>query len=62
MQRGKPAGMRCIQLTEDNRCRIFDSDLRPAVCSSLCPSIDMCGNSADEAMQRLLEWELLTKP
>lgn len=62
MEAGKPAGMRCIQLSEDNRCLIFTSDLRPAVCGSLRPSSEMCGSNACEAMQRLTEWEQTTQP
>ena len=62
MERGKPAGVRCIQLSDDNRCRIFASDLRPAVCGSLRPSSEMCGRSAGEAMQLLCEWEQATRP
>ena len=53
MEDGKPAGVRCVQLSDDNRCRIFGSDQRPAVCSSLRPNSEMCGNSASEAMQIL---------
>jgi hypothetical protein len=62
MEGGKPAGVRCIQLSDDNRCRIFASDLRPAVCGNLRPSSEMCGGSAGEAMQRITEWEQITKP
>jgi uncharacterized protein len=62
MERGKPAGVRCIQLSDDNRCRIFASDLRPAVCGSLCPSSEMCGSNAGEAMQHITEWEQITRP
>lgn len=62
MQNGKPAGMRCVQLSDDNRCRLFGSDLRPAVCGSLQPSDEMCGNSASEAMERLAQWEHATQP
>jgi len=62
MEAGKPAGVRCIQLTDDNRCRIFASTLRPAVCGSLRPSSEMCGSSASDAMQRLFEWEQVTRP
>lgn len=62
MESGKPAGARCIQLSEDNRCRIFGSDLRPAVCSSLRPSSEMCGTCAAEAMRRISEWEQITRP
>jgi hypothetical protein len=54
--------MRCLQLTEDDRCQIFGSDLRPAVCSSLQASSEMCGDNASEAMQRLSQWEHATRP
>jgi len=53
MPYGKPAGIRCIQLTEDNRCMLFQSEQRPAVCSSLRPSDDMCGESSEAAMKYL---------
>jgi hypothetical protein len=62
MEAGKPAGMRCIQLSKDNRCLIFGSDQRPAVCGSLQPSEEMCGSSAGDAMQRLTGWEQDTRP
>ncbi|MBL0226026.1 MAG: YkgJ family cysteine cluster protein [Geobacteraceae bacterium] len=62
MEGGKPAGVRCVQLTEDNRCRIFGSSLRPAVCSRLLPSSEMCGSSALEAIHYLTELERLTCP
>lgn len=55
MPGGKPAGVRCIQLTDDNRCAIFDSPERPAVCARLRPMREMCGNSFEEAMS-YLEW------
>lgn len=57
MPNGKPAGIRCIQLTEDNRCRIFGSPLRPAVCSSLKPSLEMCGFTNEEAFDYLTRLE-----
>lgn len=55
MPGGKPAGDRCVQLTDDNRCRLFGLPERPAVCSSLRPSLEMCGESDGEAL-RSLEW------
>jgi Fe-S-cluster containining protein len=57
MPEGKPAGIRCIQLTEDNFCKIFGSPLRPAVCSSLMPSEEMCGDNDRAAMEYLTELE-----
>lgn len=62
MTAGKPAGVRCSQLTEDNRCQLFGCTERPAVCGSLRPSEEMCGAGSREAHERLTEWEQLTRP
>ena len=62
MPDGKPAGVRCVQLSDDYRCLIFGQPERPAVCARLRPSASMCGNSRDEAMARLLTMEQLTRP
>jgi Uncharacterised protein family (UPF0153). len=53
MPNGKPAGIRCIQLTDDNHCKLFGSEQRPRVCESLKPSREMCGLSNEEAMNYL---------
>ncbi|MFA7229782.1 MAG: YkgJ family cysteine cluster protein [Victivallaceae bacterium] len=60
MPGGKPAFVPCIHLTEDFRCAIFTSPERPAVCASLRPSHEMCGNSRMEAIAYLTELEKLT--
>ena len=60
MPGGKPAGVRCVQLTDDFRCAIFGSPERPAVCASLRPSPEMCGPSAAAALAHLAELERLT--
>jgi len=62
MPDGKPAGVRCVQLTEDNRCLIFGKPQRPAVCINLRPSEEMCGCNSQEAMERLARLEFLTLP
>jgi hypothetical protein len=62
MPGGKPAGVRCVQLTDDLRCILFGRPGRPAVCSSLKPSIGMCGGSAEEAMRILAALEAATSP
>jgi hypothetical protein len=62
MPDGKPAGMRCVQLDDANRCRIFGHPDRPAVCASLKPEADMCGNNAGHAMIFLLDLERATQP
>jgi len=50
---GKPAGARCPHLTVDTRCELFGKPERPAVCTSLRPQLEMCGDSAAEAMETL---------
>jgi hypothetical protein len=60
MPNGKPAGVRCVQLDERNGCKIFGQPGRPAVCGSLQPSQEMCGDSAAQAMFFLGELERLT--
>jgi len=62
MDAGKPAGERCVQLTPDNRCRLFGLPERPPVCASLMPSRNMCGRDDSEAMAILSQMELLTRP
>jgi len=61
----KPAGVRCVQLDETNRCRIFGQPERPAVCRQLMPSLEMCGPRADggaHARLYLARLEQLTAP
>lgn len=62
MPDGKPAGMRCIQLDEQNRCMIFGKPERPAFCASLQPSAEMCGETREYAMTWLGKLEQLTTP
>jgi Fe-S-cluster containining protein len=60
MPNGKPAGVRCIQLDDENGCKIFGQPGRPAVCASLQPSHEMCGTSREQAMFYLSELDRLT--
>jgi Fe-S-cluster containining protein len=62
MPHGKPAGVRCVHLTKDNRCQLFGKPERPAVCNQLRPSEDMCGHSAHDAFVRLAFLERATRP
>lgn len=62
MPRGKPAGVRCVQLTADNRCALFGKPERPAVCCGLRPSPEMCGSSRADALAYLAWLELATLP
>lgn len=62
MPAGKPAGVRCIQLDEQERCRLFGDPSRPQVCQSLMPDRDMCGDSREQAMRWLGVMEEATRP
>jgi hypothetical protein len=62
MPQGKPAGVRCVQLTEDDRCAIFGRPERPAFCGSLQPSAEMCGESREQALAWLTRLERDTLP
>jgi len=62
MPGGKPAGVRCVQLTDDNLCRLFGLPERPPVCIALRPSSEMCGETREEAMAYLERLEQLTLP
>ncbi|EFC2691073.1 YkgJ family cysteine cluster protein [Escherichia coli] len=62
MPDGKSANTPCIQLDEQQRCKIFTSPLRPKVCAGLQASAEMCGNSRQQAMTWLIDLEMLTAP
>ncbi len=62
MPHGKPAGVRCVQLDEANRCRLFGRPERPAFCASLKPGPEMCGHSREEALAILAALEVATRP
>jgi len=62
MPQGKPAGVRCIQLTADNHCAIFGQPERPAFCAGLQASSEMCGENRTQAIAWLTKLERLTAP
>lgn len=62
MPNGKAAGVRCIQLADDNRCLIFGKPERPAFCGGLQPAADMCGDSREYAIRWLGALEQATRP
>jgi uncharacterized protein len=62
MPHGKPAGVPCIQLDAKLGCKIFGLPDRPAVCASLAPSREMCGESREFAMVYLQRLEALSAP
>lgn len=62
MPHGKPAGVPCIQLDENYRCRLFGRPERPAVCRSLRPEPAMCGRDRDDALRGLTLLEAASRP
>lgn len=65
MPGGKPAGVPCVQLDDQLRCKIFDQPERPAVCGQLQASVEMCGPTDDGgqyARMYLTQLEIETQP
>jgi hypothetical protein len=62
MPQGKPAGVPCVQLDAQLRCRLFGHPDRPAFCGGLQPSTDMCGDSRTHALHWLANLESATRP
>lgn len=62
MPQGKPAGVPCVQLDEQMRCRLFGRPERPAFCSGLRPGAEMCGESRAQALAWLTRLEDATRP
>jgi hypothetical protein len=52
----------CIHLDEQLRCKLFGHPERPAVCGSLPPSPEMCGDSREQALRWLGHLEHSTAP
>lgn len=61
MVNGKKAGERCVQLDENNLCRLFGKKERPQVCSDFEAEPLFCGEDSKQALQRIAEWEIITK-
>lgn len=62
MPRGKPAGVRCVQLDEALGCALFGRPERPAVCVALRPHPRMCGSDRAAALAYLEGLEAATAP
>ncbi|WP_246283108.1 YkgJ family cysteine cluster protein [Marinifaba aquimaris] len=60
MPNGKPAGVRCIQLNDDNLCKIFGDPSRPKLCDGFKAEKDVCGDNTAQALQIITELERLT--
>ena len=61
LSHGKPAGVACPHLDAELRCRLFGQPERPAVCGSLQPSAEMCGDTREQALRWLTDLEMATR-
>lgn len=61
MPNGKPAGIRCAQLDNNNLCMRFGRQDRPAVCQSFRAAQNGCGDNQEEALAQLSALETLTR-
>lgn len=61
MPHGKPAGVRCDNLTEDNRCRLFGRPERPSFCLAWLPAPELCGDSLGQALRNIAALEDQTR-
>jgi len=50
MPDGKPAGVRCIHLLDDNKCALWGDPSRPKVCADFKAEEEFCGRSREEAL------------
>jgi len=57
MPEGKPAGVKCIHLTDELRCAIFLSPDRPKVCDGFKAEKIVCGDSREFAIRTLANLE-----
>jgi Fe-S-cluster containining protein len=61
MEDGKKAGERCIQLNEDNLCKLFEKPERPQVCLDFKACEWVCADNNETAFITLTELELSTQ-
>ncbi|WP_220744029.1 YkgJ family cysteine cluster protein [Shewanella colwelliana] len=61
MPQGKPAGVRCIQLNDDNLCKIFGKPERPDLCDRFAATEDVCGTTNEEALWLISSLEAATQ-
>ena len=60
MPEGKPAGVRCLHLNDNNLCNLFGHPDRPKICGGFTPEELFCGSCREEAVNNLRELEILT--
>ncbi|MEY3042969.1 MAG: hypothetical protein RLZZ174_2051 [Pseudomonadota bacterium] len=61
MPAGKPAGVRCVHLTEGLRCALFRDPRRPAACGAFQAEPAFCGTDQATAFAILTRLEAETQ-
>jgi hypothetical protein len=61
MPHGKPARVRCVQLTSRNECQLFGKAERPLVCRQFSATVEICGTNYETALKNLTELEVQTQ-
>jgi hypothetical protein len=58
MPAGKKAGVACVHLDQQQRCKLFGLAKRPLFCAQFQAEPSVCGDSREQAMRLLtaLEW------
>lgn len=59
MPGGKPAGVKCLHLTENYECGLFNDPSRPKICQQFQAEKSICGDNRQEALQNLKALENL---
>jgi len=54
--------VRCVHLSEDLRCGLFEDPRRPAACGAFQASPEFCGEDRAEALRILARLEAETAP
>jgi hypothetical protein len=53
MPDGKPAGVKCIHLSDNNRCDIYFDYEKPGVCTDFNAEPEFCGSNREDALRIL---------
>lgn len=62
MPGGKPEGVRCVNLDEGNKCRVWGTAEYPEVCRDFRPMLEVCGETREDALALIAELERRTRP
>lgn len=62
MPDGKPAGVACVHLDSQMRCVLFGDLRRPRLCRDFAPEPALCGESRQQALERIAVLELQSDP